>query len=77
MDKPEDVAVCGECTGVHLYRPIAFTRDKLIARLERNFNRAIRASTICNNNLCARCPLAQMCEKWPEEWRLVKDRDDD
>jgi hypothetical protein len=71
MDKPEDVAVCGACTGVHLYRPIAFTRDQLFARLERKFNRAIRASAVGNNNLCAHCPLAQMCEKWPQQWRLV------
>jgi hypothetical protein len=63
MDKPKGVAVCGARTGIHLYRPIAFTHDKLVARAENKFNRAIRASTICNDNLCARCPLAQMREK--------------
>jgi hypothetical protein len=48
-----------------LYRPIAFTHDKLVATAGHNFYRAIRTSTVCNNNLCAGCPLAQMREKRP------------
>jgi hypothetical protein len=57
MDKPEDVTVCGACTGIHLYRSTAFTHDELVARIAHKFNRAIRASTICNDNLCARGPF--------------------
>jgi hypothetical protein len=63
MDKPESVTVCGACTGIHLYRTIAFTHDKLVARIAHKFSRAIGASTICNDNLCARGPFPQMREK--------------
>jgi hypothetical protein len=65
VNEPENVATRGARTGVHLYRSTGLTHDKLVARAGHNFNRAIRASTVCNNNLCAGCPLAQMREKRP------------
>jgi hypothetical protein len=77
VNKPKDVAVRGPCTSVHLSRPITLAYDKLITKTAREINCAIVASTVCDNNLCARCPLAQMRKKWPQQRRLIKDRDND
>jgi hypothetical protein len=65
MDKPKDVAMCSAGTSVHLYRPITLAYDKLITKTTRETSGAIRTSTICDNNLCSRCSLAEMRETWP------------
>jgi hypothetical protein len=77
MDEPEDVAVCGMCPGIHLYRPITAAHDKLITKGAGKISSAIIASAISDNNLCARCSLSQTRKTLPQQWRLVKDWNND
>jgi len=65
VDEPENVATRGARTGVHLCRSAGLAYDKLIAKALRVIAGAVGTSTVCNNNLCADCPLAQMREKGP------------
>src|SRR6266545_6268596 len=60
--KPENVAVRGARTSIHLYRPIALAYDKLIAKARRKISRAVGASTIRDHDLCCRRALAQARE---------------
>ena len=75
MDKPKDVAVCGTCASIHLYRPVTLAYDKLITKTPREIARAISTSTISDDNFSARCLLAQVSKKWSYKHRLIKDRD--
>jgi hypothetical protein len=75
MDKPKDVAVCGTCSSIHLYRPVTLAYYKLITKIPREIARAIGTSTISDDNFSARCLLAQVSKKWSYKHRLIKDRD--
>src|SRR5436309_8917347 len=63
VDKPKDVTVRGTSGKIHLYRSIALAYDNLIAKAPRQINRAVIASTICDDNFSARRSLAQLLKK--------------
>lgn len=65
MEKPENVTMRGASTNIHLYCPIAFAYDKLIAKARRKISRAVGASTIRDNDLHSGRALAQMREEYP------------
>jgi hypothetical protein len=65
MEKPENVTMRGASTNIHLYCPIAFAYDKLIAKAHRKISRAVGASTIRDNDLHSGRALAQMREEYP------------
>jgi hypothetical protein len=65
VQKPKNVAVCDVAANVHLCCSIAFAYDKLIATASREIGGAIRAFTICDNNLRSWRSLAQLVKKWP------------
>jgi len=77
MDKPQDVAVCGVCASIHLYRPIALAHDNVITKAAREISRCIAASAVGDNNLRVGRPVTQMLKKWAYEWRLIKDGNND
>jgi hypothetical protein len=77
MDKPKDVTAGSARPGIHLYGPIGFASNKLIAKARGEVDRAIGTSAVRDNNLSFGRALAQMLKKWPYQQRLIKDRNND
>jgi hypothetical protein len=77
VDEPENVATRGARTSVHLCCPATLAYDKLIAKALRAIGGAVRACTVCDNNLCARYSLAQMHKKRLNQPSLIQCRHDD
>jgi hypothetical protein len=55
----------GASTNIHLYCPIGFTPDELIAKAHTEISCAVGASTIRDNDLHSGRALAQMREEYP------------
>jgi hypothetical protein len=77
VQEPKDLAARGAAASIHLYCSIALVHDKLIAKTPSEIGRAIRAFTICDNNLCSWRSFAQLVKKWPYQRCLIKDRNND
>jgi hypothetical protein len=77
MDEPKNLTARSACTGIHLYGPIRFASNKLIAKARGEVDRAIGTSAVRDNDLSFGPSLAQMQKKWPYQQRLIKDRNND
>jgi hypothetical protein len=77
VNEPKDVAARGTRASIHLYCPIAFGYDKLIAKPLRQIARAVGASTIRDNDLRSNCPLTHVSKKRLYQRRLINNWDDD
>lgn len=75
VQKPQDIAARGIGSGIHLSGTAAIaTSDNLIAETFRQLFGSVRARTINDNNFRSRCSLAQIQQKWANQARLIKDR---
>jgi hypothetical protein len=76
MQKPQNTAVCGIGSGVHLFCTAApAAPDNLIAEALRQSIRAVGARAIDDNNFRLTGSFAQVRKKRAYQPRLIKDRD--
>jgi hypothetical protein len=75
MQKPQNIAAYGIGSDVHLFRTVALAApDNLIAEALRQPVRAVGARAIDDNNFRPTGSLAQIREKWANQRRLIKNR---
>ena len=75
VQKPQNIAARGIGSGIHLFGPTALAApDNLIAEALRQLVTAVSARAIDDNNFRPACSLAQIQEKWADQGRFIKDR---
>jgi hypothetical protein len=78
MHKPENIAVCGVGSDVHLFRTATLAApDQLIAEALRQLIGAVSARAIDDNNFCTTGSLTQIPEKRAYRQCFIKDRNND
>jgi hypothetical protein len=77
MHKPENIAVCGVGSDVHLFRPAALAgSDNLITQLLRQLIGGVSARAIDDNDFRPSGSFAQIREKGTYQLRLIKNGND-
>src|ERR1700745_3511029 len=77
MGEPKNLTARSACTGIHLYGPIRFASNKLIAKARGEVDRAIGTSAVRDNDLSFGGSLAQMRKKRAEQKGPIKEQNND
>ncbi len=77
MEKPENIAACNFCAGIHLSCPTGSTFQNSISKFAAKIDGPVTAVAIDNDDLSVRRGRTQMLKKLANERGFVQHRHDD
>src|SRR5213594_2223283 len=77
MKKPKHITTGRTRTSIHLHGTIPPGLDNSVGKFFGEFGWPVAGSAVDDNDFSFRCSLANMLEKWADQWRFVPHRHDD